>query len=73
MEPMLENFREACVTREECVCSKCKCCTSCNNKCNCNFANIGADVSIARQLLPTIHQNTWKSKNLVLCFKISFA
>ena len=54
MEPMLENFREAFETREECVCSKCKCCTSCNNKCDCNFANIGADASLTRQLLPSI-------------------
>ena len=33
---------------------KCKCCTSCSNKCNCMFANAGADASLARQLLPSI-------------------
>ena len=54
MEPTLENCREACETREECVCSKCKCCTSCSNKCNCSFTNTGADASLARQLLPSI-------------------
>ena len=50
----VDDCTEACHIIEECVCSKCKCCMSCSNKCNCKFANVGADASLARQLLPNI-------------------
>ena len=50
----VHDCSEACQLDEECVCSKCKCCTNCTNKCNCDFANTGADASLARQLLPSI-------------------
>ena len=32
----------------------CKLCFNCSNKCSCNFANTGADKSLARHLLPRI-------------------
>ena len=52
----VDDCSEACHITEKCVCSKCKCCTSCSNKCNCIFANAGADASLARQLLPSISE-----------------
>jgi len=52
--PVAEACSEACHLSEQCVCTLCKCCTNCSNKCSCNFANTGADESLARHLLPRI-------------------
>ena len=53
-EVEVQNCSLDCQLKEQCVCSKCNCCTSCSNKCKCNFANIGTDASLAKQLLPGI-------------------
>ena len=42
-------FDAACPLDEQCVCTLCKCCLNCSNKCSCNFANTGADESLASE------------------------
>ena len=51
---IVEICSEACKQEKKCACRLCKCCMNCCNKCSCIYANIGADESIARQLLPSI-------------------
>ena len=53
-EAVMLPCNEECQALEKCVCSLCKCCLNCGNKCKCDFANTGADDSLARILLPEI-------------------
>ena len=53
-EAVVVSCNEECQALESCVCSLCKCCLNCGNKCKCDFANTGADDSLARILLPEI-------------------
>ena len=53
-EAVMLPCTEECQALEKCVCSLCKCCLNCGNKFKCDFANTGADDSLARILLPEI-------------------